>query len=92
VTMAAISIPLSSRVGVGEDKRSEMRQLDVSACLVEVREAAHDYTTTAFQVVEQTPARDLSRFPLPLISSTESPQKYNSGEKFGLHCRYNVLG
>ncbi len=52
MTMAAISIPLSSRVGVGEAKRSAVRQLDVSACLVEVRETAHNYTTTAFGVVE----------------------------------------
>ncbi len=50
--------------GPGEDKPSEVRQLDVSACLVEVREAAHVYTTTAFEVVEKPSGKRVSELPL----------------------------
>ena len=56
---AAISIPLWSGIGAGEGKRSAVNQLYVSACLAGVREAAHDYTTTALQVVEK-PVREMS--------------------------------
>ncbi len=48
-----------------------MRQLDVSACLVEVREAAHGYTITAFEVIEK-PAREMNLEPRAEPFKTDS--------------------
>ncbi len=71
-------MPHWSGIGAGEGKRSAVNQLSVSACLAGVREAAHDYTTTALQVVDS-------------LNFIACPKWVDLGERTllcGAHCSY----